>query len=66
MAALPAVPSYSQEILSLHELDKRFPIRYSNLDFNRGIAAGAPIQHDNLEHAEAIATAVKAHVGKVF
>lgn len=64
---MAALPIYAHDILSLHDLyNDVFPLRYSFLDFDQSIEAGAPISEAHLTHAKSIATALKCHSGEVF
>lgn len=63
-----ALPTYPHDIQGLHSLDHGlFPhVQYLDLDVNTNIAAGSAINDGHLEHAEEVATALRAISSEVF
>jgi hypothetical protein len=65
--AQPAAQTYLYDISSVHESNGGVPAVLGNLDLNRAIQAGAPIDRQNLAHAKSVAKGLRAmHGGLVL
>jgi hypothetical protein len=54
-------PTFLHNIPSIHEKHQEIPAVFENLDLNRGIAAGDPLDYDLVSHSKAVAMALKGY-----
>lgn len=58
-------PSFLHNIPSIHQKHPAIPAVLANLDLNRGVVAGDPLDYEEVTHANAVVTALKAYKGEL-
>jgi hypothetical protein len=58
-------PSFAYNIPSIHQKNPAIPAALGTLDLNRPIAAGDPLDYQQVVHAKAIAAALQGQRGEL-
>ena len=57
-------PSFLHDIPSIHQKNPAIPAVLANLDLNRGVVAGDPLNYEEVVHAKAVVTALNGYQGE--